>query len=100
MTKKNSTWLRLLLYQPLDHTPHAINHIMTRNGALTSILGIRRVRSTMPRAGNRPCMQYSLSTRPIVPRQMISMDVCRGRGKVQEWLILLLICRTFEAILT
>ncbi len=27
------------------------------------LLGIRRVCSAMPRARNRPCMQYSLSTR-------------------------------------
>ncbi len=40
------------------------------------------MRSTMPRARNRPCMQYSLSTRlqyPIVPRQMIKTLLERGR---------------------
>ncbi len=72
------------------------------------LLGIRRVRSTMPRAHNRPCKKkkYSLSTRlqnPIFPRQL---NLERGRvSKARKStrmarLSVLLICRTFEALLT
>ena len=58
-----STWLCLVLYQPLDHTPHAINLVMHSSPTLSNTYNkTRRGIRDLDHLGNqysRPCATHS-----------------------------------------